>query len=190
MLDFPVMLQLEGRDCLVVGQTTEATAKARRLEVAGARVRRLPVFDRAGAGRPFLIVADLPAPEAEQVWRFAEEQGILLNVVDKPDYCNFTFPAVLERGNLRIAVSTCGIAPALAGWIRDRLAETLSENWSGLLEVLHRLRPAIVRHLPDWETRKNFYRSLATAFLHSAPGQAPSQRGPGTGIQRIEDPCA
>lgn len=175
MRDFPVMLQVEGRECLVIGQNRETAEKAGRLEKAGARVRFLDSYRESEIGHPFLIVADVSAEEARTLWQYAERERILLNVVDKPQFCHFTFPAVLERGDLRIAVSTCGTAPALAGWLRDRLEESLSEHWPALLAVAKQLRSAIVHHLPGWEARKQYYRSLAETFLRP-PSEQPLVR--------------
>lgn len=66
----------------------------------------------------------------------AEAAGVWVNVADDPAACGFTLPAVARQGPVSVAVSTAGHSPALAGWLRDRLAEVVGPEYSALARLL------------------------------------------------------
>lgn len=70
----------------------------------------------------------------------AEAAGVWVNVADDPGACMFTLPAVLREGPVTVAVSTAGHSPALAGWLRDRLAEVVGPEHSALAGLLAEAR--------------------------------------------------
>ena len=78
----------------------------------------------------------------------AERLGILCNVVDKPESCNFYMPAVVHRGDLKIAISTSGRSPALAGKLRQYLEEAVPENAAELTQIVGRLRSKLRLEIP------------------------------------------
>ena len=59
----------------------------------------------------------------EGVYREAESRGVLCNAVDEPERCHFYYGAVVQRGDLQIAISTAGHSPALAQRIRKQLEQ-------------------------------------------------------------------
>jgi len=153
---FPMFLKLEGRVCLVVGAGKVGESKIRSLVAAGARVRTVAptatpavaAWDRLGVlaweGRAFqsadlegafLVVAATSSPMVNDViFREARQRGILCNVVDDPQRCDFYSPAVVRRGDLQIAISTAGRSPALArGAVRSAaVPEGLEDVQAGL----------------------------------------------------------
>jgi precorrin-2 dehydrogenase/sirohydrochlorin ferrochelatase len=95
----------------------------------------------------------------------ATAAGVLLNVVDQPQWCSFIVPAVLRRGALSIAVSTGGGSPALAGRVRDDIAAHLGPEYERALEVLARLRAQLqAQALPSAE-RQRILRALVASEL-------------------------
>ena len=74
----------------------------------------------------------------------AKKRGILVNAVDQPEDCNFIVPSIVRRGNLLIAVSTCGKSPALAKKIRSDLESAFDDSYSIYLELLGNLRKAVL----------------------------------------------
>ena len=89
----------------------------------------------------------------KNIFRDAADIGVLVNVVDQPDLCSFFFPAIFQRGNLVIGISTSGDSPALSRCLKERFKEELGEEYSYLLELLKQLRPLIANNYPDMEDR-------------------------------------
>ena len=73
----------------------------------------------------------------------SERAGVWVNAADDPDRCAFFLPAVHRRDPVLLAVSTQGTSPALAGWLRDRLAGALPEQLEALIAALSDERRAL-----------------------------------------------
>jgi uroporphyrin-III C-methyltransferase/precorrin-2 dehydrogenase/sirohydrochlorin ferrochelatase len=86
-----------------------------------------------------LTATDDPVVNAA-CWEEAQAEGIPINVADDPERCDFIIPAVVERGDLSIAISTNGKSPALAARLRRRLSGMLGFEYGRLLEVLDGVR--------------------------------------------------
>ncbi len=171
MPDYPIVLNLQDRLCVVVGGGAVGRRKARGLRAAGARVRLIApqVVDAATLEgmeilqRPyrsgdlqgaFLAFAATDSRRVNAaVLREAKRRKILVNVADLPPAGDFTLPAVLRRGELAVAVSTGGVSPVLAALIRDRLARELGPEWETVLAIAAVLRQK--RLTPDEETEYN-----------------------------------
>jgi precorrin-2 dehydrogenase/sirohydrochlorin ferrochelatase len=70
----------------------------------------------------------------------AEAAGVWVNSADDPDHCSFILPSVHRDGPVTVAVSTSGSSPALAAWLRDRLADASGPGVAALAELLERAR--------------------------------------------------
>lgn len=102
----------------------------------------------------FLVVAATDLPEINHaVWDEARRRGCLVNVVDDPPYCNFIVPAVLQRGEIKIAVSTGGASPALARRLKERLEQLIGPEYADLADLLAELRPELIARFPAGEPR-------------------------------------
>jgi precorrin-2 dehydrogenase/sirohydrochlorin ferrochelatase len=108
--------------------------------LAAARLRqRLPTTaDLAGARIVFL--AGLAAAQQQEFAALARQAGALLHAEDAPTLTDFHAPAVLRRGDLTIAISTSGKAPALAAALKRQLAEIIGPEWRGRVGELANLR--------------------------------------------------
>ncbi|MGO8686108.1 MAG: NAD(P)-dependent oxidoreductase [Candidatus Dormibacteria bacterium] len=148
-MSYPVTLQLRDRPCTVLGGGPLAAEKARGLVGAGARVTVLAASPGAEvealgsegavdllrrdyapgdlAGRFLAIDASEDEETHRRSFTEAEERGVLLNVVDRPQHCHFHAPALVRRGPLCVAVSTGGESPFLAGALRARLERAEAE---------------------------------------------------------------
>jgi siroheme synthase-like protein len=69
----------------------------------------------------------------DAVAALARRARVLVNVVDRPERCDFIVPSVLQRGELQIAVSTGGRSPALAREIRRRLESLFGPEYAALV---------------------------------------------------------
>ncbi|MBI4446330.1 MAG: bifunctional precorrin-2 dehydrogenase/sirohydrochlorin ferrochelatase [Acidobacteria bacterium] len=160
---YPLFFDLQGRCCVVIGQGRVADQKALLLQQAGGEVMRSTCFDPDQAAGAHLIVAVVDSDEdAARLQVFAEQKRILLNVVDRPQYSNFIAPALVESGDLVIAISTSGKSPALAAQIRDELEQQFGPEYEIWLDWLGALRPRVREMLPDFEQRRELYHRLLT----------------------------
>jgi siroheme synthase-like protein len=169
---YPInLVGLQKKRCVVVGGGDVALRKVQSLLDAGAlqvvvisprlddglsQIQRQGHIQHIARGyRPgdlkgaFLAIATTDDPEVNSsVSHEAEAEGILLNVVDDPERCNFIVPSTLRRGDLVIGVSTGGQSPALAAGLRRTLERTLGYEYSGFLELAGDLRRRAARELP------------------------------------------
>lgn len=107
---------------------------------AGNRLaRRLPTAADL-AGLRLVFITDLDIEPAAELARLAHGQGALVNVEDRTPLCDFHVPAVVQRGDLLLSVSTGGKSPALARRLRLALAELFPQPWGERLERLAGLR--------------------------------------------------
>jgi len=155
---YPVMLDLEGKPCVVIGDSPLAEAKARSLEEAGAKVTRLPQWT-PGALRGFLLAVSCSAQNAE-IFAEAEREGVLLNAIDDPEHCRFIYPSVHRQGDLVVTVGTTGKCPALAVRLRDVLAEELGPEYAEFLEIVGAMRDLIAARYADFEERRKVWYAL------------------------------
>jgi siroheme synthase-like protein len=178
---YPVLLELEGRRAVVVGEVAVAAGKVDGLLAAGATVtvvapgpaaeldrlaaepgvtvrrRDYRPGDLAGA---FLCVAGAADPMLRSaVAAEARAAAVLVNVMDDVPNCDFAAPAVVRRGDLVVAVGTGGRAPALASRVRAELGERFGPEWVELVELVGEVRAASLGDLPDLEERARRWRA-------------------------------
>ena len=163
---FPISLDLQGRRCLVIGQGRLADEKEASLRRTGASVSRIVAFEAAAAREAYLIIAICDTQEeGATIRRFAEEHRILLNVVDQTANCNFIAPAIVERGDLMIAISTSGKCPALARRLRQQLELEIGPEYAPYLELLGETRRVVKQRLTEFDQRRAFYQRLLESNL-------------------------
>ncbi|HXC86628.1 MAG TPA: bifunctional precorrin-2 dehydrogenase/sirohydrochlorin ferrochelatase [Candidatus Cybelea sp.] len=200
---FPIFVKLEGRLVVVIGGGSVAEAKIPSMLGAGARVRLIApsitpqIAERVRLGRidwlpkefegadlngAFLVIAATSAPRVnEAVFREAEARGLLCNAVDDIEHCHFYYGAVVQRGDLQIAISTNGKSPALAQRLRKELELELGPEYEVWLEWLGAAREALRASGPSSESTKKLLHELASRpmfqeFLRQANRQ-PGPRG-------------
>lgn len=158
MADYPVMLQLKGRRCVIIGAGPVGRRKLQSLANVGAeRVLIAPDADRdplpadiTVISRTFLdsdlddAVLVFAATNQVQTNRLiaeaARKRRIPVNIVDDPQASDFTLPAVCRHGALTLAVGTSGQSPAAAAIIRDSISDSLSPGWELFLQLAAKLR--------------------------------------------------
>jgi len=177
---YPAILLLEGRLAVVVGGGRVAERKVGTLLDAGAKVRVVAPDATAGirssadAGDIELIdrryehgdlagsAAVVAATDDEEVNRgvFAEATGagIPVNVVDNVSLCTFIAPSIVRRGDLVVAISTGGNAPALAVRIRERMEREFGQEYARFLALMGELREQVTVPGDQDDRAKAWYR--------------------------------
>jgi siroheme synthase-like protein len=171
---YPVSLDVEGRACLVVGGGPVAARKALGLLRCGAVVtvvapavcaamaelapltieRRPYAAGEAGAYRLVVTATGIPTVDGA-VFTDAEAAGVWVNSADDRAHCSFILPSVHRDGAVTLAVSTGGQSPALASWLRARLAAQWGDGLGSLADLLARARRSVhdagrSTELVDW----------------------------------------
>jgi precorrin-2 dehydrogenase / sirohydrochlorin ferrochelatase len=113
-------------------------------------------------GKFLAVVATASKNLNEFIYREAQRRGVLCNVVDVPEYCDFFYPAVVRRGDLQIAVSTAGQSPSLAQKIRQQLEKQFGPGYADWVEQLGETRRLILASDLDKETKWDLLHSLAS----------------------------
>jgi siroheme synthase-like protein len=156
-----MFLKLEGRQCLVVGAGKVGEPKIGSLLETGARIRVI-TLDASPMVRELAIVATNSRTLNERVYHAAQRQGVLCNVVDVPDLCDFFYPSIVRRGDLQIAVSTAGQSPSLAQNIRQQLEKQFGPAYATWVAELGETRRLILASDLDKERRLELLHSLAS----------------------------
>ena len=161
MKQLPIFLDLAGRTVVLVGEGEAADAKARLVTRAGGRI--VPAWEE-GAILAFVALADDAAARAAAANLRA--RGLLVNVVDRPELCDFTTPAIVDRAPVTIAIGTGGTSAGLAKAIRQRIEALLPSRLGALASALHAARGAMRARWPAAADRR---RAIDAAL---APGGA------------------
>jgi siroheme synthase-like protein len=184
---YPVYIQLRDQPCVVIGGGKIAEGKVEGLLAAEASVtvispditahlkslaekkqitylrRAYQPGDLTGA---FMVICATDQPGINhQVWQEATNNHQLVNVVDDTPRCNFIAPSILRKGDLTIAISTSGKAPALAVRLKERLQQELGPEYERFLELAGELRAPLAQHVPDFETRKALWYELVDSEI-------------------------
>lgn len=149
MDQLPLFLDLTGRKVVLVGEGEAADAKARLIVRAGGRI----VSEwEDGAAIAFVALAD--DGEARAAAASLRARGLLVNVVDRPDLCDFTTPAIVDRAPVTIAIGTGGASAGLAKAVRQRIETLLPARLGALAAALYAARGAIKARWPAAADRR------------------------------------
>jgi uroporphyrin-III C-methyltransferase/precorrin-2 dehydrogenase/sirohydrochlorin ferrochelatase/precorrin-2 dehydrogenase/sirohydrochlorin ferrochelatase len=112
------------------------------------------------AGAQLAICATNDRAVNAAVWAEANARGVWVNVVDDPPHCSFIAPSIARRGDLTVAVSTGGKAPALAVRLRQQIEALLGDEHARFLELAGQLRQPLAERYPSFEERKRRWYDL------------------------------
>jgi len=190
-------MKLTGRQCLVVGAGKVGEPKIGGLIDTGAQIRVVAIeatqvvreWARAGKvelelraftandldGAFLAIVATASRNLNDLVYREAQRRGVLCNVVDVPEYCDFFYPAVVRRGDLQIAISTSGQSPSLAQKLRQQLERQFGPGYELWIAELGETRRLILASELDRDRKQDLLHSLASReAFEAALAEAPA----------------
>jgi precorrin-2 dehydrogenase/sirohydrochlorin ferrochelatase len=187
---FPMFVKLDGRDVLVVGAGRVGEPKIRGLLATGAKIRVVARraneavrewahngdiileerdFVSADLDNVFLVVVATSSRDLNQlVYDEAQSSRLLCNVVDVPEQCDFYYPAVVQRGDLQIAISTSGQSPSLAQKIRQQLERQFGPGYAHWVAALGETRRKILASNLAPERKRDLLQSLASAEAFEA----------------------
>ena len=181
---FPMFVKLEGKSCLVIGAGKVGEPKIGGLIETGARVHVIALkasdavseWARAGkvkldlrafipedlSGTFLAIVATASRELNGSIYREAQARGVLCNVVDVPEYCDFYYPAVVRRGDLQIAISTNGRSPSLCQQLRQQLEQQFGPGYAQWVAELGETRKLVLASNLDPQRKLKLLHSLAS----------------------------
>jgi uroporphyrin-III C-methyltransferase / precorrin-2 dehydrogenase / sirohydrochlorin ferrochelatase len=176
----PVFLDLQSGVVVLVGAGDLARAKLRLLAAAGARVRwyatdghhDLTGLDADEAARVELAAGDPLAADLGGVIAIlcagagslgpamsarAKAVGLPVNVMDDLQHSTFIFPAIVDRGEVVVAVGTGGASPVVARRVRERIEAVLPARIGDLAGFIGRWRKTIHSLIPEFALRRRFW---------------------------------
>ncbi len=171
---FPVFLKLEEQHVLLVGAGPVGYEKATAIlrnspktklrvvaELVSEEVRNLQLahpqitiqarsFQHADLDKTNILFLAVNNKElSASIREKAHEKNILVNVADTPDLCDFYMSSIVQKGNLKIAISTNGKSPTIAKRLREFLEENLPTQLDELLENMNRIREKLKGNFSD-----------------------------------------
>ncbi|MGH6748100.1 MAG: siroheme synthase CysG [Methyloceanibacter sp.] len=182
MRTFPIFVSFEGKPPLVVGGGELAAVKTRLLlkrapsvDVAASEVvAELAALAEAGLvsllpalpgidqlrGRPLVISATEDDTEEARVSAIARALGVPVNVPDRPELCTFALPAIVDRGEVTVAIATSGAAPVLAQRLRAWLEQELHPRLDALAKLAAEFRGVVAERVPSGTRRRKFWEAV------------------------------
>lgn len=186
---YPVNLDIRRRRCLVVGGGKVGARKVATLLACGAQVtvvspevaKQLLTLSDQGlidlqcrpyratdlAGMFLVIGATGDEQLNARIKTDAENAGILCNIADRPEACNFILPSIVRQGDLTIAISTSGKSPAFAKKLRKDLQQQFGPEYALFLQLMGAIRSRLLSHEHQPEAHKKIFERLIAGNLLS-----------------------
>ena len=184
---YPVQLDIQNRNCLVVGGGAVGTRKVATLLECGASVtvispevtqqlrdlaksnlielkeRRYQAGDLAGM---FLVIGATDDEELNRkISHDADQLNTLCNIADRPEVCNFILPAIVKRDDLIITISTSGKSPALAKKLRKTLELQFGKEYGTFLKLMGAIRKKLLSQAHEPEAHKHLFEKIIASDL-------------------------
>lgn len=184
---YPINLDIQNRNVLVVGGGGVGSRKVKTLLSCGARVTVVsqevsdPLKDLAASGKiklkqrsyrsndldgMFLVIGATSDEKLNRrISSDAEQLNTLCNIADRPEVCNFILPSIVQRDDLIIAISTSGKSPALAKKLRKTLETQFGEEYGVLLKLMGAIRKKLLQQAHEPEVHKPLFEQLINSDL-------------------------
>jgi uroporphyrin-III C-methyltransferase / precorrin-2 dehydrogenase / sirohydrochlorin ferrochelatase len=161
MSQLPIFVNLDGQPVILLGEGNAADAKRRFIERAGA-----VCVDEDNSEARLAFIAIEEQDIAEKAAARLKARGLLVNVVDQPDLCDFTTPAIIDRSPMLIAIGTGGASAGLAKAVRQRLERLLPATLGTLADALFQSRSQLKKQLSNPAARR---RAIDAALDEGGP---------------------
>jgi precorrin-2 dehydrogenase/sirohydrochlorin ferrochelatase len=184
---YPVFLNLNGRNAVVIGGGKVAERKVHSLIKTGAVVSVISPeitknlenlrtkglirhvkrqYQKGDLKNAFIVIAGTSSSRINK--KIARDAKQLINVIDEPSEGNFIAPSVVKRSPLTIAISTEGTSPAVAKFIRKEMEELYGAEFTRYLQFLRKIRKKAMHEIHDKRTRETFLKGLASEKILKA----------------------
>jgi uroporphyrin-III C-methyltransferase / precorrin-2 dehydrogenase / sirohydrochlorin ferrochelatase len=168
MRHFPVFLDLAAGPVVLVGSGAAARAKLRLLRAANADVRWHRDADTVDLSNAMAVIAADGGPADEVIASRARAARIPVNVVDRPELSTFIVPAIVDRGDVVVAIGTGGAAPVLARRLRARIEALLPARVGELAALMGRYRARLASAIPTYAARRSFWERVVDGPIGAA----------------------
>jgi len=186
---YPIHLNIEGKKCLVVGGGRVAERKVNLLVRYGGKVvvvspkttekiktlsenKKIIWYKRiyrlSDLHKAFLVFCATNSKKINrEIGKEAKERGIMVNVVDSPEDCDFISPSLIERGHLKVSISTEGLAPLLSKRLRKELGKRFGMEYRQYTTLIAKVRNIIIKSksLSDQSKRKKIKQLLSLDLI-------------------------
>ena len=184
---YPVHLDIENRNCLVVGGGGVGTRKVitlincgavvtvvspvvsqELLELASSRAIKLKErsYQSADLEGMFLVIGATSDEKLNrQISNDADRLNTLCNIADRPEVCNFILPSIVQRSDLVITISTSGKSPALAKKLRKKLESQFGEEYGVFVQLMGAIRKKLLSKSHAPEAHKHLFEHLIDSDL-------------------------
>ena len=178
---YPVFMNIQNKNCLVVGGGRVGLRKAATLEKCRANVTLVSnIFPKNNTilkrtsivfkdkeyeeedvkGMFFVFAATDNSELNQEIKNDAARRDILCNIADSPGKSDFILPSIVDRGDLAIAVSTSGSSPAMAKRIREDLEQLFGFEYAHFLSLMAGIRKKLLQSEHDPEEHKRIFTTL------------------------------
>ena len=179
---YPIMLNIESKNCLIVGGGGIAYRKVIELIEYGASITVVSIninedikvfvdkgvinyivdrYDKVYIEDAYIVIACTNDTKINnQVFKDCSQKKILVNVVDDLKNCSFIVPSKIRRGDLTIAISTNGKSPMLSRSIREELEEKYDEDYEAFVNILGDMRKEVIEKIKDPSKKKEFFNTI------------------------------
>lgn len=176
---FPIFIKLNEQPCLVIGAGNVAARKIELLAKAGAKitvvareiseqVAKIPnltihqkTFEAPDLDSFKLVISATDDLQTNQfVSDCAKAKGILVNVVDNPALCDFIFPSIVDRSPLMIAISSSGVSPVLARFLRAKIETIIPPAYGTLAGLAEKFRETVKQKIAVPNSRRIFWENV------------------------------
>lgn len=179
---YPIYLDIKDRNCLVVGGGSVGTRKVETLLECGAKVTVVSIdaaetlkrlsdrgviqlneraFQFDDLDNMFLVIGATDNEALNfKIHAAAGRRGVLCNIADRPEACNFILPSIVNRGDLIIAISTSGKSPAFAKKLRKQLEAQFGNEYAEFLDLMGAIRKKLLSKDHEPEAHKHLFEQL------------------------------
>ncbi len=181
---FPFYIDIENKNCVIVGGGTVALRKLNKLlpfkpditviapivcdEIS--QIKQIQIkkrkFEDNDLNDAFMVIAATDDENLnEHIFNLCKSKSILINTVDDKEKCSFIFPALIKRKKITVGISTCGKSPLYARFLRETVEGYLDDDCDKIVDILSRYRLQVKREINSEENRKTAFERILDICL-------------------------